>query len=156
MPPVLQALLIAVLVLAGSVWLGGYVAAAVSARTTAATLQASDRIAFFRSLGRSYLRVDVPALAVGLIVGAVLLAGRGWDALAWAAVAVGAALVVVLAIAIAQARRMTVLRMRALSEPDGPIAAQVRTGAVRAAVRRAVLGVLSVALVVIGAFAAVY
>lgn len=156
MPPVLQALLSAVLVLAGSLWLGGYVAAAVSARTTAATLQASDRIAFFRALGRSYLRVDVPALAVALGVGAMLLAGRGWDALAWAAVAVGAALVVVLAIAIAQARRMTVLRTRALSEPDGPIAAQVRTGAVRAAVLRAVLGVLSVALVVIGAFAAVY
>lgn len=155
MPPVPQALLVAVLVLACSVWVGGYVAAAISARTTAATLQASDRIAFFRALGRTYLRVDVPALAVALVVGAVLLAARGWDAWAWAATAVAVALVLVLAIAIAQARRMTVLRTRSLSEPDGAAAAQVRGGSRRAAVLRAVLGVLSVALVVIGAFAAV-
>ncbi|HET8927774.1 MAG TPA: hypothetical protein VFN24_08090 [Microbacterium sp.] len=155
MPPVLHALLIAVLVLASGVWIGGYVAAAVSARTTMATLQASDRIAFFRTLGRTYLRVDAPALLVGLAVGAVLLGVRGWDGLAWAATAVAVALVVVLAVAIATARRMTVLRTRALSEPEGAHAARVRRDAARAAVLRALLGVLTVTLVVIGAFAAV-
>jgi hypothetical protein len=154
-PPVLHALLIAVLVLASGVWIGGYVAAAVSARTTMTTLQAPDRIAFFRSLGRTYLRVDVPALAVGLAVGAVLLGARGWDGLAWAATAIAGALVVVLAVAIAQARRMTVLRTRALSEPDGPDAGRVRRDAGRAAVLRALLGLLTVALAVVGSFAAV-
>jgi hypothetical protein len=58
-------------------------------------------------------------------------------------------------VAIAQARRMTVLRTRALSEPDGPDAGRGRRDAGRAAVLRALLGLLTVALAVVGSFAAV-
>lgn len=153
MSQTVQAVLLAVFILATSVWVGGYVAIAVVARAASATLDAAGRVAFFRSLGRSYLWVGVPALVIALATGAVLARDHDWDALMAVTVAVAVVLVVLLAVAVAQARRMTRLRRHALERAgDERLAAQVRRGGRAAGILRAVLGLLSLALVVLGSF----
>ena len=155
MPDSVRAVVLAVFVLATSIWVGGYVAIVVVARTAAATVDPGSRVVFFRSLGRSYLRVGLPALIVALVSGGVLAGGLDWDALLVTTVGVAAVLLVSFAAAVTQARRMTRLRHGLLGSPeDKQLSEQVRRGARAAARLRAVLGLLSVALVVLGAFLA--
>jgi hypothetical protein len=150
-----QALLLSVFTVSASIWVGGYVAIGVVARSAGATHDGPARVAFFRSLGRSYLRVGTPALLVALGTGAALLRGRRWDALLAATVAVVALLLIGLAVAVAQARAMTRLRSRAVREPgDEQLAARVRSGGRRATALRAALGLLTLAAVVLGSFLA--
>ena len=141
------AALAAVLILATAVWVGGFAAIAVVARVAGRSLGRAERIAFFRALGRTYGVVGGVALALALGTGAFLVHGRPWDA-----VLVAAALVAVLAAGVAQARRMTRLRRGALDRPDDAArAARVRRGARDAGVLRASIGVLTLALVALGA-----
>ena len=155
MPDTVEAVVLAALVLATSVWVGGYVAIAVVARTATSTLDPAARVAFFRALGRTYLRVGLSALAVALGTGAVLLRGHEWDALLTATAAVAVVLVATLAVAVVQARRMTVSRRELLGAPDdASAAARAHQGARAAALLRGVLGLLSVTLVILGAFLA--
>lgn len=150
-----EAIVLAVFTLATSIWIGGYVAIAVIARTATATVDPDSRVAFFRSLGRSYLWIGLAALVVAVAAGGVLARDRDWDALLVATVVVAAVLLVSFAVAAVQARRMTVLRRSLLGSPDDKqLSEQVRRGARVAGGLRAVLGLLSVALVVLGAFVA--
>lgn len=143
--------LLTVFVLATSIWVGGYVAIAVVARVATRTLDPARRVAFFRALGRSYLRLGVPALAIALVTGAVLLHAHRWDATVTAAVVVAAALVASLVVGVVQARRMTMLRASALERPeDAHRREKVSGGARRAGMLRGVIGLLSLALVVLG------
>lgn len=156
MPETVESLVLAVCVLATSIWVGGYVAIVVVARTAGATLDPGARVAFFRALGRSYLRVALPALIIALISGGVLASDHDGDATLVATVVVTLVLLVSFAVAVVQARRMTVLRRSMLSSPDdAQLSERVRRGARAAALLRAGLGLLSVALVVLGAFLAV-
>lgn len=150
-----QALLLGVFVLSTSIWVGGYVAIAVMARTATATLAPQQRVAFFRQLGRFYLRVGVAALVVALGAGAGLLRDRPWDgALATAAV-LAVALVVALCLGVAQARQMTHLRLSALAAPGDPdLARRVRNGARSAVLQRATIGLLTLALIILGSLIA--
>lgn len=150
-----QAIVLALLILATSVWIGGYVAIAVVARTAAATLDPATKVVFFRSLGRAYLWVGLPALLIALATGAILLRDRPWDALLISAVIVAVGLIVLLAIAVAQARAMTRLRRRFLADQADPqLELQIKRRGRAAALLRAALGVVSVVLVVLGAFLA--
>lgn len=150
-----DALTLAVFVLATSVWVGGYVAIAVVARAASATLDAAARVAFFRSLGRSYLWVGLPALILALVTGGILARGLEWEPLLVATVIAAAVLLASFAVAVVQARRMTRLRRRLLDSPDEEwLSTRVRSGARAAGSLRAVLGVLSLALVVLGSFLA--
>jgi hypothetical protein len=56
------------------VWVGGFVAVAVVARAARRELDAAARVAFFRSLARSYGKVGGSALAVAMLTGTTLLA----------------------------------------------------------------------------------
>jgi uncharacterized membrane protein len=145
--------LIAVHALAASIWVGGLVAIFVVARAASATLEPAQRVALFRSVGRSYGVVGSVALLVALITGALLLRGHPWEALLSAAAIVAATLLVVLAAGMAQARAMTRLRRRALAQPFGgeALEAAVRRGAILATILRATIGVLTLALVLLGA-----
>ncbi len=148
-----QALLVAVLVLATSAWVGGYVAVVVVARTAAATLEPAVRVRFFRSLGRRYLWVAGPALLVALVTGAVLLRDHDWNGLLTATTVAAFALLALLAVAVGQARRMTKLRRRSVADPANTrLTQQVATAARGAAALRALLGLLTLALVFLGAF----
>jgi hypothetical protein len=149
-----RVLLTAVLLLAACVWVGGYVAIGVVARVATRTLEPAARISFFRGLGRSYVRVGTPALLVALGVGAVLVGDRGWDGRATAAAVLAALLLAALAFGVAQARRMTRARTAALSSGSPEFAARVRRGARAATALRAGIGVLTLALVVLGALLA--
>ena len=150
----LRIALVTVLVLSACVWVGGYVAIGVVARVATHTLDPAARVSFFRGLGRSYLRVGTPALLIALATGAALTTEHGWDGRAVTAAILAALLLAALAFGVAQARRMTRLRAGALSSGSVEGAERVRRGARAAAVLRAGIGVLTLALVVVGALLA--
>lgn len=151
LPHALNITLIVLLVLASSIWLGGYVAIGVVALTARRSLDEKSRVSFFRALGRRYLSVGGSALVVALATGWALLDQRGWDALAVITAALALGLVVLLAVAVGQARRMTKLRQRALGTPNDEVLKQrVRDRGRTAGVLRGVLGLLSVTLVILG------
>lgn len=150
-----QGLLVTILVLSTSVWIGGYVAIGVVARTATTTMEPAARVAFFRSLGRSYLWIGTPALVIGLISGALVARNHPWDAALIISLVVGLLLVVLLAVAVQQARRMTRLRRSALEADTDPATVDaIRRGRRSADALRATLGVLSLILVVLGCFMA--
>jgi uncharacterized membrane protein len=150
-----QALLLGVFTLASCIWVGGYVAIAVAARVATRILAPDQRVAFFRGLGRAYGIVGGAALLVALGTGAGLLSDRAWDGTLTAAAALASALVVALAVGVVSARRMTRLRSRSLAEPADPqLARRVRRGARTAALLRAAIGLLTVALIALGALLA--
>lgn len=139
------------LILGTAVWVGGLVAIFVVARIAQRTLQPNERVAFFRGLGRAYGPVGGVALGVALGCGAALLSGRAWGSTLTAATAVAACLLLVTAAGVAQARRMTRLRLDALKHPgDAGVAARIRRGALGAAALRAGLAALSLALIALG------
>ena len=143
--------LTAVLVLATAVWVGGLVAIFVVARVARVTLEPKERVAFFRGLGRVYGPTGGAALTVALASAAVLAATRRWDGQLTAGTAVAAGLVAVTVAGVIQARRMTRLRQDALRDPGRPeLAAKVRQGARNAAMLRAAIAALSLALLALG------
>jgi hypothetical protein len=151
MPEVAAAALTGVLVLAAAVWVGGFAVIAVVARVARRTLPPSSRVAFFRGLGRTFGLVAAVALASAYGIGASLLYGRAWDVQLSATAVVATALLVATAGGVAQARRMSRIRRQALDQPaDALLAEQIRGGARRAAALRALIGVLSLALLALG------
>ena len=100
-----------VLLLATSIWIGGFVAIAIVARVARHELDAPTRIAFFRRLGRRYLVVGGGSLAVALGSGGSLLALGDWTPTKTVAVALGLALALATVVGVIQARELT--RMRA-------------------------------------------
>ena len=141
--------LVTVELVAASIWVGGLVAIFVVARAASATLAPTERIAFFRALGRTYGIVGSLALLVALAVGAILLDDHPWDGLLVAAAIVAGALLLALVAGMAQARAMTRLRRRALAAPE--LDGRVRRGATLAGALRGTIGVLTLALVVLAA-----
>jgi uncharacterized membrane protein len=151
MPQPAKALLAIVLVLATAVWIGGMVAIFVVARVAHATLGPGERVAFFRGLGRAYGLVGGAALTMALASGAVLASTHSWDGQLTASTVVAAGLVAVTVAGVAQARRMTRLRQDALRDPGrAELAARVRRGARNAAILRAAIAALSLALLALG------
>lgn len=144
--------LIAVHALAASIWVGGLVAIFIVARAASLTLQPAQRVEFFRALGRTYGIVGTLALLVALATGAILLDERPWDGLLITAAVVAGVLLLVTSAGMAQARAMTRLRRRAVAQSGGePLDPRVRKGAIVAALLRTCIGVLTLALVVLGA-----
>lgn len=143
--------LVTLLVLATAIWVGGLVAIFVVARVAHATLGPAERVAFFRGLGRAYGLVGGVALTTALASGAVLAAGYRWGGFLTASAAVAAGLVTATVAGVTQARRMTRLRQHALRAPGNPeLTAKVRRGARNAAVLRAAIAALSLALLALG------
>jgi hypothetical protein len=141
-----------VFALTASVWVGGFIAIGVVAGAARRALEPAARVAFFRALGRSYGIVGGLALLVALGTGGALVSGRSWDAALVTTTAVAAALVLATVVGVVQARRMTRLRRDALGDPGDPdLAARVRRGAGRATVLRSAIGLLTLALVALGA-----
>jgi hypothetical protein len=141
--------LIAVSALASAIWIGGLVAIFVVARVASATLGETERISFFRALGRTYGIVGGVSLLVALAGCAILLDGHAWDGLLIATAIVAGALVVATVAGVAQARAMTRLRRRALSGPT-LLGEQVHRGAIVAAALRGAIAMLTLILVVLG------
>jgi uncharacterized membrane protein len=139
------------LILATSIWLGGLFAIAIVARVATRTLEPAARVAFFRGLGRAYALVGTAALVLAYGTGAALLRGHPWDLAKVAATVVAVVLAATLWVGMAQARRMTRLRRRALDQPgDTALATRVLRGALRAQVLRGLIGALSLSLLALG------
>lgn len=151
-----EAIVIAVLVIATSIWVGGYVAIMVVARVAGRVLDQPTRVAFFRELGRSYFWVGTPALVVALATGGVLARNTTGEGLLSTMIVVGIVLVGCFAVAVVQARRMTRLRQALAATPtEQGLRRRIDRGARAAGALRGVLGLLSIALIVLGAFLAV-
>jgi hypothetical protein len=149
----MRMVLIAIELLAASVWVGSLVCLAVVSAAAKQTLDPQSRVALFRRIGRLYGVVGMGSLVAAIAVGV---------ALAWplsdidAAVAALFVLAVVLVLAtiagMAQARRMTTDRQRLLSLSGDPDAAErVRRGATVAAILRGSLAVITLVIVAVGA-----
>jgi hypothetical protein len=150
-PEMVREVLQVVLLLAMSVWVGGLITIAVVARVGSTTLSVVARVAFFQSLGRAYGVIGGLALLLALVSAGILAGTRPWNGLLTACAVVAAALVITTAVGIQQARGMTRLRRRLLARPPEEHAdSAARRGAIRAAALRALIGVLSVVLVVLG------
>lgn len=150
--PMTRAFLVAVEILAASVWIGGLVTIGIVAQVVRRQFEPATRVSFFRSLGRRYLGVGGGSLLVAFVSGALLLAHGQWTGEKSAAVAVAAALVLATAAGVVQARSLTVLRQRALEPPPQlPLADRIRRRARTAAFLRALIGALTITLVVIAA-----
>ncbi|HEY5221864.1 MAG TPA: hypothetical protein VIJ18_02275 [Microbacteriaceae bacterium] len=142
--------LLGLLIVSSAVWLGGWVALVVVARSTTATLSRHDRVAFFRHFGPRFGIVATVALLVAYVSGIILLAAAPWTVVSTLLVVIAVVILVVLGVGILQARRMTRLRRAVVVAPDdGLLSTRVRRGARRALVLRAGLGVLSLAMVIL-------
>ena len=151
MSDTLESILLGVLLLAATVWIGGFVTLIVVARVTSRTLDSGSRVDFFRALGRSYGTVAGIALSLGLVSGALLLFDQPWSGSSTAMVVAAAAIVVTTLLGVAQARGMTRQRHRALAHPDdSELAESIRRGARSARMLRALIGILSLTLLVLG------
>ncbi|WP_137122937.1 hypothetical protein [Segeticoccus rhizosphaerae] len=155
MSAALQAVLVGLLVLAASVWIGGFVMLMVVSRASRASLEEAPRVALFRQVGRTFLPIAIVAMVVALITGGVLLGARTWDGLATALVILVAAVIVATGLGVRQARAMTKLRRQALVG-EGALATRVETGARHATALRTVIGLLVLALYVVAVVTATH
>src|SRR5579884_901170 len=139
--------LVAVELLAASIWVGSLVCLAIVASSARRVLEARAQVIFFRAVGRRYGVVGTTALLVAIGCGLVLSwPPSSWSAVTEAAVALSGALVVVSVAAMGQARAMTALRSRATAAPnDAPRTAALRRGRRLASSLRGVMALLTLA-----------
>ena len=147
-----RVLLVAVAMLAASVWVGSLVSLAVVSASARRTLDARSRVALFRNVGRTYQYLGTGSLLVAIAVGVAL----AWpissaEADVHLELVLSAVLVLVSVVGMAQAKRMTVLRRRALERPDVGAAALVRRSAILAAALRGLIAGVTLAMVLVGA-----
>jgi hypothetical protein len=146
----LHGVLLGLLLVSSAIWLGGWVALVVLARSTTATLSRAERVKFFRHFGRRWGIVSTVALLVAYAAGGILLAASPWTAISTGLVVVAVVILLVLGVGVLQARRMSHLRHSAAAAPhDAQLASRVRTGGRRATMLRAGIGVLSLAMLVL-------
>lgn len=156
LPTAVHVIVLALLIVGAAMWIGGMVTVTFLSVLSKRILEPAARTALFRAFGRVYFPVAGLAGVVAASAGLVLLLERGWDGLATAIVVLVAVLVVALLIGVKQARAMGRLRTRAAAIRDADDASalasvqrQISTGARRAALLRASLGVLSAAVFVL-------
>lgn len=145
-----RTLLIAVELLAASIWAGSLVCLALVARVALRVLDSQARVALFRGIGRLYRVVGTSALVVSIAAGAALAGSPSeWSVAMGAIGALSGVLVVLTVIGMAQARRMTVMRRQALGAPgDEAVGDAVRRGAASAGELRGLMAGVTVVIVV--------
>jgi hypothetical protein len=145
--------LLAIEMLATSVWVGSLVCLALVSSVARRVLDGPSRVAFFRGIGHIYGRVGTCALLVAIAAG-VAIAGRPshWETTVSLAISLSVLLVALTFVGMAQARRMTVQRQRALDAPrDASIARQVGRGAAVAGALRGSIALVTLVILALGA-----
>jgi uncharacterized membrane protein len=145
--------LIAVGMLAASVWVGSLVCLAVVSVAAKQALDGQSRVALFRRVGRLYGLVGTGSLLAAIGVGlAVAWPPSQMDTTVVALFLLAALLVLATIAGMAQARRMTVNRQRLLAAPHDQAAAdRVRRGTGVAGALRGSLALITLAIVLLGA-----
>ncbi len=146
-----RTLLITVELLAASIWSGSMVCLVVVSSIAKQALEPPARVQLFRGIGRAYGVGGTVSLLTAIILGLVL-AGKpsNWTGTTEVAVVLAVVLVALTATGMAQARRMTVARRRSIASPDDAEATDaVRRGARTAGVLRSLMGVATLAIVVL-------
>lgn len=145
--------LVAVELIATSIWVGSLVCLAVVANVARAVLDTSSQVSFFRAIGRRYAIVGTGALLVAIGAGLAL----AWPPSSWSdtidtAVALAGVLVLATVVGMVQARGMRILRRRAMSNPgDHDAARAVRRGRLLAGTLRCLMALVTLAIVVLAA-----
>ena len=147
--------LVAVELIATSIWVGDMVCLAIVAKAPRGVLDESSQVAFFRAVGCRYGMVGTAALLVAIAVGLAL----SWPPSSWSrtfdSAAVLAGVLVVATIAgMMQARAMTALRRKLIANPrDSSTAVALRRGRLLADCIRGLMALMTLAIVILGAFA---
>ena len=145
--------LVAVELVAASIWVGSLVCLAVVTAAARRVLDTPSQVALFRAVGRRYGLVGTTALLVAIGTGLAL----SWPPAAWSpitdsAVALAGLLVIASGVGMAQARAMTRLRRQATSAPeDQGLAVSVRRGRLLANMLRGLMAAVTLAIVVLAA-----
>lgn len=145
--------LVAVELVAASIWVGSLVCLAVVTAAARRVLDTPSQVALFRAVGRRYGLVGTTALLVAIGAGLAV----SWPPAAWSpitdwAVALAGLLVIASGVGMAQARAMTRLRRQATSAPeDQGLAVTVRRGRLLANMLRGLMAAVTLAIVVLAA-----
>jgi putative copper export protein len=138
-------LLVFIELVAGSIWTGGLIAIGVAARTARNELAPAQQVQFFRTLGRSYLRIGGAALVTALGCGLALLTRGSWSVEKTAAIALGSVLLLVTGAAVAQARALSRLNASQLQSDHHLDQAQITRQSRQANTLRASVAILTLA-----------
>jgi len=147
--------LLVVELIAASIWVGGMVCLAIVAKAARGVLEESSQVAFFRAVGRRYGMVGTASLLIAIAAGLAL----SWPPSSWSrtidAAAVLAGVLVVATIAgMMQARAMTALRRKLIANPsDSSTAVALRRGRLLANGIRGLMALMTLAIVILAAFA---
>jgi len=147
--------LVAFELIAASIWVGGMVCLAIVAKAARGVLDESSQVAFFRAVGRRYGMVGTTSLLIAIAAGLAL----SWPPSSWSraidAAAVLAGVLVVATIAgMMQARAMTALRRKLIANPrDSSTAVALRRGRLLANGIRGLMALMTLAIVILAAFA---
>ena len=145
--------MVALLTLGVGAWVGGFATVFVIARSSSASLAAPHRVGLFRDFGRRYGIVAAVSMAFILIPAAILSYIDPANTPALSILVLALAIVALSIPAIAQARKIGMLRRDALEHPDDTAKAEVAKRAVRSGtIMRSLLAVGTVALVVLTVF----
>ena len=145
--------LVAVELVAASIWVGSLVCLAVVTAAARRVLDTPSQVTLFRAVGRRYGLVGTTALLVAIGAGLAL----SWPPSAWSpitdsAVALAGLLVIARAAGMAQARAMTRFRRQAASAPeDRGLSASLHRGRLLANMLRSLMATVTLAIVVLAA-----
>ena len=147
--------LVAVELIAASIWVGGMVCIAIVAKAARGVLDESSQVAFFRAVGRRYGIVGTASLLIAIAAGLAL----SWPPSSWsrtidAAVVLAGVLVVATIAGMMQARAMTALRRKLIANAgDSSTAVALRRGRLLANGIRGLMALMTLAIVILAAFA---
>ena len=147
--------LVAVEMIAASIWVGGMVCLAIVAKAARGVLDESSQVAFFRAVGRRYGMVGTASLLIAIAAGLAL----SWPPSSWsrtidAAVVLAGVLVVATIAGMMQARAMTALRRKLIANAgDSSTAVALRRGRLLANGIRGLMALMTLAIVILAAFA---
>jgi len=147
--------LVAVELIAASIWVGGMVCIAIVAKAARGVLDESSQVAFFRAVGRRYGMVGTASLLIAIAAGLAL----SWPPSSWsrtidAAALLAGVLVVATIAGMMQARAMTALRRKLIANAgDSSTAVALRRGRLLANGIRGLMALMTLAIVILAAFA---
>lgn len=141
----------AVLVAASGIWMGGLLTVPIIAVTSKRLIEPAARADLFVAFGRPFAVIMGVVLTISLIASLTLATSSGSRLAPWT-LGLVVALLVVTAVGIVQARKMSGLRRAAAKASNSALLGDLRRNTIMATALRSLIGLLSVALLVSAAW----